>query len=444
MSGLVANIDKITDHIRKIKLIKQSGFVESVVGLVIEAGGPSTRVGEHLLIECPSSPGGVIMAEVVGFRNNKVLIMPLGEMEGISPGAKVWASGYQLSVPVGDELLGRVVNGFIEPIDDKGPFLAHNRRPLNAEPPDPLKRRRISEPLYTGIRAIDCFTTCGKGQRMGIFSGSGVGKSTLLGMIARSSQADVNVIGLIGERGREVLDFIEKDLGPEGLKRSVVIAVSSDKPPLVRVKAALAATTLAEYFRDQGKDVVLMIDSLTRIGMAQREVGLATGEPPTTKGYTPSVFSFFPKLLERAGSCQSGSITGYYTVLVEGDDVNDPIADTTRAILDGHLWLSRSLASKNHFPAIDVLESISRLMIDVGPPALLDIAGKGRRILSDYRDAEDLINIGAYDKGSSSSIDLALEKIGPLNTFLRQGINESSSFDDSMKSLLSIISGEGA
>lgn len=439
MPGLLTNIDKIADGIKNVRLIRQSGVVESVVGLVIEATGPSTQVGEHLLIECPTAHDGTIMAEVVGFKNNKVLIMPLGEMEGISPGAKVWASGYQLSVPVGDELLGRVVNGFVEPIDGNGPILTQMRKPLNAEPPDPLRRRRITEPLYTGIRAIDCFATCGKGQRMGIFSGSGVGKSTLLGMIAKSSQADINVIGLIGERGREVRDFLEKDLGPEGLKRSIVIAVSSDKPPLVRVKAALAATTIAEYFRDRGKHVVLMIDSLTRIGMAQREVGLAAGEPPTTKGYTPSVFSYFPKLLERAGHCESGSITGYYTVLVEGDDVNDPIADTTRAILDGHLWLSRSLASKNHYPAIDVLESISRLMIDVGSRELMDVAGKARKIISDYRDAEDLINIGAYVKGSSPAIDYALEKIDPLNNFLKQGIDETTTFEESLSELSKII-----
>jgi len=440
MPGLIANIDKITDSIKNTRLIRQSGVVESVVGLVIEATGPSAQIGEHLLIECSSARDGTIMAEVVGFKNNKVLIMPLGEMEGISPGAKVWASGYQLSVPVGDELLGRVVNGFVEPIDGRGPVLIQTRKPLNAESPDPLQRRRITEPLYTGIRAIDCFATCGKGQRMGIFSGSGVGKSTLLGMIAKSSQADVNVIGLIGERGREVRDFLEKDLGPEGLKKSVVIAVSSDRPPLVRVKAALAATTIAEYFRDRGKDVVLMIDSLTRIGMAQREVGLAAGEPPTTKGYTPSVFSFFPKLLERAGYCKSGSITGYYTVLVEADDVNDPIADTTRAILDGHLWLSRSLASKNHFPAIDILESISRLMIDVGSKELMEVSGKARKIISDYRDAEDLINIGAYVKGSSPAIDYALEKIELLNRFLKQGIDETMSFEESFSELSRIVS----
>lgn len=440
MPGLLSNVDKITDKLKHVQVVRQSGIVESVVGLLIEAKGPSTRIGEHLQIECPGTPDGTVIAEVIGFKNDKVLIMPLGEMEGISPGAKVWATGRQLSIPVGDELLGRVVNGFIEPIDGKGPILTRERRPLNAEPPGPLQRKRIKEALYTGIRAIDCFTTCGKGQRMGIFSGSGVGKSTLLGMIARSSQADVNVIGLIGERGREVLDFIEKDLGPEGLKRSIVVAVTSDKPPLLRVKAALAATTLAEYFRDQGKDVVLMIDSLTRIGMAQREVGLAAGEPPTTKGYTPSVFSFFPKLLERAGYSESGSITGYYTVLVEGDDVNDPIADTTRAILDGHLWLSRSLASKNHFPAIEIPNSISRLMVDIGSEELLQVAGKARKIISDYNDAEDLINIGAYVKGSSAEIDYAIEKNSLLNNFLRQGINETTAFEESFAALTEIVS----
>lgn len=439
MPGPLPDIEKITQRLRSVNLIRQSGVVESVVGLVIEASGPAAQVGEHLIIEREAVSGGPLMAEVVGFREGKVLIMPLGEMGGVSPGAKVWASGHQLSVPVGDELLGRVVDGFAQPLDSKGPILAISQMPLNGQPPHPLERRRITEPLYTGIRAIDCFATSGKGQRVGIFSGSGVGKSTLMGMIARSSSADVNVIGLIGERGREVRDFIEKDLGPDGLKRSVIIAVTSDKPPLLRVKGALAATAIAEYFRDCGNDVVLMMDSLTRIGMAQREIGLAAGEPPTTKGYTPSVFSFFPKLLERAGLCGKGSITGYYTVLVEGDDINDPIADTNRAVLDGHMAMSRTLAARNHYPAIDVLGSISRLMVDITTSEHQEVAAAARRLLSDYTQSEDLINIGAYIRGSSPKIDFALERIEPLNNFLQQAIEESADFDESLERLKNIV-----
>ncbi|MEE9552999.1 MAG: FliI/YscN family ATPase [candidate division Zixibacteria bacterium] len=440
MSGLIANVDRIANSVREVNLIRQSGVVVSVTGMVIESLGPPTQVGEHLIIERDKFVGSPMTAEVVGFKDNKVIIMPLGEMEGISPGAKVWALGHQLSIPVGIELLGRVIDGFGRPIDSKGPILAAEKRPLHAEPPHPLTRRRITEPLYTGIKAIDSFVTNGKGQRIGIFSGSGVGKSTLMGMIARSSKADVNVIGLIGERGREVRDFIEKDLGSEGLKRSVLVVVTSDKPPLSRVKGALSATAIAEYFRDKGKNVVLMIDSLTRIGTAQREVGLAAGEPPTTKGYTPSVFSFFPKLLERAGMGDRGSITGYYNVLVEGDDINDPIADTSRAILDGHIVLSRELASRNHYPAIDILSSVSRLMYDVADKEHYETAAKARRLLSDYSKAEDLINIGAYVKGSSAKIDFAIERIDPLNKFLTQDIDESSDFAPAFEKLKTIVS----
>ena len=440
MAGLLTDTDRVVDSIRNINLIRQSGVVASVTGMVIEANGPPTLIGEHLVIERPDFFGGPLMAEVVGFKNNRVVIMPLGEMEGISPGAKVWASGQQLSIPVSNDLLGRVIDGFGNPMDDKGPILTTEKRPLHAEPPHPLTRARITEPLYTGIKAIDCFVTNGKGQRVGIFSGSGVGKSTLMGMIARSSKADVNVIGLIGERGREVRDFIEKDLGPEGLKRSVLIVVTSDKPPLLRVKGALAATAIAEYFRDMGKDVILMIDSLTRIGMAQREVGLAAGEPPTTKGYTPSVFSFFPKLLERAGMSEKGSITGYYNVLVEGDDLNDPIADTTRAILDGHISLSRELASRNHYPAIDILASVSRLMYDIASKEHYEIAAKARRLISDYSKTEDLINIGAYNKGSSPKIDFAIDRIDGLNNFLTQDIDAKADFPQAFENLKALLS----
>lgn len=432
-------MDKISSRIKAANLIRQSGVVESVVGLVIESSGPPVTIGEHVVIENLDANGTMVIAETVGFSRGRILLMPLGDMEGVSPGAKVRASGRPLSVPVGEEMLGRVVDALGNPLDSKGPIFAANQRPLNCQPPHPMTRQRITEPLYTGIRAIDCFATCGKGQRVGIFSGSGVGKSTLMGMIARSSSADVNVIGLIGERGREVRDFIEKDLGQEGLKRSVVVAVTSDKAPLLRLKGCLAATAIAEFFRDLGKDVVLMIDSLTRIGMAQREVGLAAGEPPTTKGYTPSVFSFFPRLLERAGSSEKGSITGYYTVLVEGDDINDPIADTTRAILDGHVLLSRDLAAKNHYPAIDILGSISRLMIDVTAREHQEMAGRARRLLSDFTRSEDLINIGAYVKGTSPKIDYALDRIEPLNNFLMQPIDEKAEFEQSLEKLRSIL-----
>jgi flagellum-specific ATP synthase len=439
-SSISTNIDNLSRKVRSANLIRQSGVVESAVGLLIEASGPPVTVGEHLIIENSHDDARPIMAEAVGFNNGKVLLMPLGNMQGVAPGAKVRASGHPLSIPVGPELLGRVVDSMGQAIDGKGPILTGLTRPLNCEPPNPMSRKRIQEPLYTGIRAIDCFTTCGKGQRVGIYSGSGVGKSTLMGMIARSSKADINVIGLIGERGREVRDFIEKDLGPEGLKRSVVVAITSDKAPLLRVKGALAATAIAEYFRDQGNDVVLMIDSLTRIGMAQREVGLAAGEPPTTKGYTPSVFSLFPRILERAGCSENGSITGYYTVLVEGDDINDPIADSTRAILDGHIVLSRDIASRNHYPAIDILGSLSRLMIDVAEKEHRDFAGRGRRLLADFNRAEDLINIGAYAKGSSPKIDYALERIETLNNFLTQDIDEKSDFDQALEKLKAILS----
>ena len=440
MYHVTENIERISHRIKNTNLIRQSGVVESVIGTIVEATGPAVTIGEQLIIENPDHPESHIIAEAVGFSKGKVLLMPLGEMDGISPGAQVSSAGRLLSVPVGDELLGRVVDSLGNPLDNLGPIYATQSRPLNCQPPNPLKRKRITEALYTRIRAIDCMMTCGKGQRVGIYSGSGVGKSTLLGMIARSSEADVNVIGLIGERGREVRDFIEKDLGPEGLSRSVLVVATSDKAPLLRVKGALAATAIAEYFRDSGRNVVLMIDSLTRIGMAQREIGLAIGEPPTTKGYTPSVFSFFPRLLERAGSCEQGSITGYYTVLVEGDDINDPIADSTRAILDGHIMLSRDIAARNHYPAIDISGSLSRLMTDVADKEHRDLAGKARRLLADYARSEDLINIGAYVKGSSPKIDYAMERIEPLNAFLSQAVEEKADFQESLTRLRAILS----
>jgi flagellum-specific ATP synthase len=379
-----------------------------------------------------------VTAEVVGFRENKVLLMPLGELGGIGAGAEVKALGRPLSVALSPDLLGRVLDGLGRPMDERGEIIAERRAPTLAPPPDPLTRPRVIEPLAMGIRAVDALLTCGKGQRVGIFSGSGVGKSTVLGMIARNTSADVNVIALVGERGKEVRDFIDRDLGEEGLRRSVVVVATSDQPALIRIKAALVATTVAEYFRDQGLDVMFMMDSVTRFAMAQREVGLAIGEPTTTRGYTPSVFAQLPKLLERAGTSSSGSITGLYAVLVEGDDMTEPIADACRAILDGHIVLSRALAAANHYPAIDVLDSISRVMPDVTDAAHQSAAAAVRNMLATYKEAEDLINIGAYVGGSNPRIDLAISKIESIRHFLRQGIRETASYEDALRGLYAV------
>jgi flagellum-specific ATP synthase len=428
--------EKIKGVLDSVQTINQSGVVKRVVGIVIEASGPALRVGDQVNIQTPRGP---IAGEVVGFKDNCIYLMPLGVMTGIGPGAMVTASGKQLVAPVGPELLGRVIDGLGQPIDGGPPLLCQHNRPIVADSPPPMQRRRIKQPLETGIRAIDSFITMGLGQRIGIFAGSGVGKSVLLGMIARSSTADVNVIGLVGERGREVRDFLEKDLGPEGLKKSVIVAVTSDESPLLRIKGLMMATTIAEYFRDQRKNVALMIDSLTRVAMGQREIGLSIGEPPTTRGYTPSVFSLFPRLLERAGQSKDGSITGFYTVLVEGDDLSEPISDVTRSILDGHIVLSRHLASKFHYPSIDILGSISRLMPDVVSREHLDTAGRCRGVLADYRDAEDLINIGAYVNGSSPKIDYALARIDRLNSFLKQNVDDRTGLEHSLNQLNQIL-----
>ncbi len=436
MLAIKERAEKIKGIIDSVQTINQTGVVKRVIGIVIEASGPKLNVGDQVSIKTPS---GEVAGEVVGFKDNSIFLMPLGEMTGIGPGAAVAASGKQLVAPVGPELLGRVIDGLGNPIDNGPPLLCTQTRPLAGNSPSPMDRKRISEPLETGIRAIDSFLTMGQGQRVGVFAGSGVGKSVLMGMIARSSSADVNVIGLVGERGREVRDFIEKDLGPEGMKRSVIVAVTSDESALLRIKGLMMATTIAEYFRDQGNKVALMIDSLTRVAMGQREIGLSIGEPPTTRGYTPSVFALFPKLLERAGQSKDGSITGFYTVLVEGDDLSEPISDVARSILDGHIVLSRDLASKYHYPAIDVLGSISRLMTDVVSDEHRDIAAKCRTLMADYRDAEDLINIGAYVKGSSKKIDFALERIDQLNSFLKQNVGDSSSLPESLAKLKQII-----
>lgn len=423
--------------------IRQNGKVTQVIGLVIESIGPPAMLGEICEIYYdranhfdPTRPP--IKAEVVGFRDKRVLLMPLGVMEGIKPGSEVVATRRTLEVPVGVELLGRMLNGLGEPMDGLPVPNLHHTYPVNNQPPNSLTRPRITECLETGVRVLDGCLTFGKGQRMGIFAGSGVGKSTLMGMIARSSSADVNVIALVGERGREVRDFIEESLGEEGLRRSVVVIATSDQPALVRIKAPLVATAIAEYFRDQGLNVMLMMDSVTRLALAQREVGLAIGEPPATRGYTPSVFAMLPRLLERAGTADhgGGSITGLYTVLVEGDDMNEPVADAVRGILDGHIVLTRSLAHKSHYPAIDLLQSVSRVMPQITSPEQRTAAETLRELLATYHGAEDLINIGAYVDGSNPMIDRAKSKIGTINSFLRQKSHLPSPYGETLRLLM--------
>ncbi len=425
--------------VRQKSFVKHLGRVTKIIGLTIESLGPNVKLGELCTISTHER-NIRILAEVVGFRDDKILLMPLDEVRGIGPGCVVEAIGHQLSVSVGDKLLGRVVDGLGKAMDGLEPIYTKELYPIENNAPDPLTRSRILEVLPMGVKAVDGLLTIGKGQRVGIFAGSGVGKSTLLGMIARNTKADVNVIALIGERGREVREFIEKDLGEEGLKRSVVVVATSDKPALIRQKAAKTATAIAEYFRDQGKDVMLMMDSLTRFSMAQREIGLAIGEPPVSRGYTPSVFAVMPKLLERAGNSDVGSITALYTVLVDGDDMNEPITDAARGILDGHIVLSRKMANRNHYPAIDILQSISRVMSDVASNEHKQAANLLKSTLSIYNDAEDLINIGAYSKGSNPEIDHAIQKIGPIKEFLTQYTEEKFEFDNEVEMLQSIFS----
>ncbi|GAA0746284.1 flagellar protein export ATPase FliI [Clostridium oceanicum] len=426
MALIDIDFDDIKNKIEETNFNYMEGTVRKVVGLTIEVEGIKAFVGEVCIIY--NEKNKEIPCEVVGFKENDVILMPLGELIGISPGCKVVPQGRPLSVNCSDSILGQVLDGLGNPLD-KSTLKGGTLYSLDTEPPDPLKRRSISEVIPTGIRAIDGFTTVGEGQRIGIFAGSGVGKSTTLGMIARYAKADINVIALIGERGREVRDFIEKDLGPEGMKKSVVVCATSDKPALVRLKGAYAATAIAEYFRDQGKKVILMMDSVTRFAMAQREIGLAIGEPPATKGYTPSVFAKLPRLMERAGMSIKGSITAFYTVLVDGDDFNEPIADAVRGILDGHIVLSRDLASKNHYPAIDVLSSVSRLMSSVASDEHKAAAGFLRDLLATYKNSEDLINIGAYVKGSNKKVDTSIQYYDAIIGFLRQGMNEQCDFD---------------
>ncbi len=425
---------KILDNLNPIR---QNGTIAKIIGLIIESYGPAASIGDVCYIH--TKDGKKHIAEVVGFKHDKTLLMPLTDIYGVAPGNEVSTFREPFAVGVGDDLLGRVLDGLGNPIDGKEPPKIVSKRSVYASPPNPLTRRRITEHLELGIKPIDGLLTCGKGQRTGIFAGSGVGKSVLMGMIAQNTKADVNVIALIGERGREVRDFIETDLGPEGLKRSVVIVATSDQAALARVKGALVATTIAEYFRDKGLNVLLMMDSVTRFCMALREIGLAVGEPPTTKGYTPSVFAKLPKLLERAGTSDIGSITGLYTVLVEGDDMDEPIADAARSILDGHIVLSRKLAAKNHYPAIDILSSISRVMNSVVTDEHKKIARKLIETLAVYHEAEDLINIGAYSKGANPKIDYAIDKINEINSFLQQGIGEKAPFDDTLNKIKEIF-----
>ena len=432
------DIKKYSSFIETNSFVKKIGKISRIVGLMIESDGPGVAIGSICTIKSRIRPH--ILAQVVGFRNNQTLLMPLGDIDGIEPGCEIEVTEEQPSFGVSSEMIGRVLDGNGKPIDGKGPIPLGTEYPLMGTPLNPLSRQRSSNSLDVGVKSINGLLTCAKGQRIGIMAGTGVGKSVLLGMIARNTEAEVNVIALIGERGREVKEFIDENLGPEGLKRSIVIAAASDQPPLVRLRGAFIATTIAEYFRDQGKDVLLMMDSITRFALAQREIGLSVGEPPTTKGYPPSTFSMLPKILERAGTSEgNGTITGLYTVLVEGDDISEPVSDAVRAVLDGHIVLDRELAAHNHYPAIDVLASVSRLMIDVIPKEHYDLSMKLKDFLATYNEAKDLINIGAYAKGSNPKWDIAIEKIDRINEFLKQGIMETVSMGESLSMLKEIV-----
>lgn len=432
--------NKYFSTLEKLEPVKFTGSVTGIHGMVIESSGPQAVIGELCYItlsesDIPDNKGFEperLWCEVVALRGTKVQLMPFGEMDGVKIGSLVTASGETLHVNVSNDMLGRVLDGLGRPTDGKGAIASSVRYPAMNRPPDAMTRTRIDERIVTGVKSIDGLIPIGKGQRVGIFAGSGVGKSTLMGMVARNTNADINVIALIGERGREVLEFLENDLGEEGLKRSVVIVATGDAPPLARLKGAFVATAVAEFFRDQGKNVMLLFDSVTRFAMAQREIGLSTGEPPATRGYTPSVFTLLPKLLERAGTNDKGSITGFYTILVEGDDMDEPISDAVRGILDGHIVLSRDLAHKFHYPAVDVLQSVSRLTNKITSKPIQENIGYIRKMLAVYKDKEDLINIGAYAKGSSPEIDEAIDKIADINRFLVQGIDEEVSIEDTL------------
>lgn len=433
------NREKFLDVVNETSTIKEIGKVIEIKGLIIEADGPQSSIGDlcHIYKKANDKP---VWAEVVGFREGRILLMPLGTMEGIQPGAIVLNTGEPMKLKVANNLLGRVLDGLGNPIDNLGEINAESYVSTYAKPINPLKRARIDTPLSLGIKSIDGFITVGRGQRLGIFAGSGVGKSTTLSMMAKNTNADINVIALIGERGREVREFIEKNMGPEGMKRTVVVAATSEQPDLVKIKAAFVATSIAEYFRDKGKDVLFMLDSVTRIAMAQRVVGLSAGEPPAMKGYTPSVFAIMPQLMERAGCNDKGSITALYTVLVEGDDFNEPISDTARSILDGHIMLSRDLAHRNHYPAVDVLQSISRVMGDVVTKEHKSAAAKVKNWLAVYKKNEDLINIGAYVKGSNPLCDEAIQKMDAINDFLCQSTEDNIVYDETIESLIKLAS----
>jgi FliI/YscN family ATPase len=434
----VVSLERYQEQVERLDTLPVGGRVIRTVGLVVESRGPRARVGE--ICELVGGIGErTLPLEVVGFHEGTLLTVPLGGTSGIRPGDRIVSRGMVSAVPVGRGLLGRVIDGLGRPLDGLGDVVAETEYPLYPPPLNPLARDPIVAPLGTGVRAIDALLTCGRGQRLGLFGGSGVGKSTLLGMMARATSADIAVIGLVGERGREVRSFLEHDLGPEGLAKAVVVTSTSDNPPLVRIRAAYAATAIAEYFRDQGKNVLLMMDSVTRFAMAQREIGLAAGEPPTAKGYPPSVFAMLPGLLERAGNVTGrGSITALYTVLVDGDDTNEPIADAVRGILDGHVVLSRDLAARNHYPAIDILQSVSRTMPDVTSVAHRTKAGQVRGWMATLRDSDDLVSVGAYVKGSNPRIDEALEKRDSVDGFLRQPMEETTSFDSAVEALASL------
>jgi len=433
-------VDHLLAKLGDAASVETKGRIREVVGLVARARIPEAFVGELCEIRNPRSKT-TVKAEVSGFADGDALLMPLGSLENIGPASEVTPLGQNLTVPVGPELLGRVLDGLGQPMDtrDKGPLHCSKEYPVMAAPPDPLRRKRVTQPLSLGVRVIDSLLTCGEGQRVGLFAAAGVGKSTLLGMIARNTEADVNVIGLIGERGREVRDFIEHDLGPEGMKRSVIVCATSDQPSLVRLKGAYVATAIAEYFRDQGLKVMLMMDSVTRFARAQREVGLACGEPPARAGYTPSVFAELPKLLERAGNSDKGSITAFYTVLVAGDDMNEPVADEVRSILDGHIILSRDLAARGHYPAIQVLDSVSRVMRAVMDAGHCAAANRLRELLAAYEKSRDLILLGAYEAGSDPVTDRAIAKMAELDAFLRQPTDQKSDFAETSQSLQEMV-----
>lgn len=432
---MTPSLAKYQQRLKELNPIRVNGKVTQVIGLTVQSEGPDCKIGD--VCELYASPGAApLLAEVVGFRDHRVLLMPLGDLGAIGPGCAVVNTGKPLAIRVGHALLGRVLDGLGQPLDGLPLPPGLEEYSTSNAPVNPLLRPRIEEALSIGVRAIDGMLTVGKGQRIGIFAGSGVGKSTLLGMVARNTSADINVIALIGERGREVMEFLERDLGAEGMARSIVIVVTSDQPALIRIKGAIIATSIAEYFRDQGLDVMLMMDSVTRYAMAEREVGLAIGEPPTTRGYTPSVFANLPKLLERSGQGKTGSITAFYTVLVDADDMNEPVADAVRGILDGHIILERSLAQKGHYPAIDILNSVSRVMDQLVSEEQRNAALNVKRLLATYRESEDLINIGAYKPGSNASIDMALQYIDRINAFTRQETHERSELSQSVDQLI--------